>query len=156
MTKEFPSWEEIHQMVGEICEGIEIDDFDLLIGLSVGGLVPLALFSVELGCKEVTTISASSYDGKNQKALTLKRLPKREELEKRSILLIDDIVDSGNTLREIKSLLYCQYGVQKITTASLYVKKGTPEYPDYWSKETTQWIVFPWEVEVRNRSDRPK
>lgn len=149
MTNTHPSWEEIHQITHDICKKIEIDGIDLLIGLSVGGLVPTALCSLELDYKAVATISARSYEGNVQNGLILNNLPKKCDVEGRSILLIDDIVDSGKTLREIKCLLYGEYGAKKVSSAALYVRKGTPEYPDHWGRETSQWVEFPWEKKWR-------
>jgi len=60
------------------------------------------------------------------------------------VLVVDDIADTGKTLD----------GFQKIfPTATLFYKPRSIVTPTFYIKETTNWIVFPWEKfdEVPNR-----
>ncbi|MEM2637673.1 MAG: hypothetical protein QXL15_04940, partial [Candidatus Korarchaeota archaeon] len=58
-------------------------------------------------------------------------------------LICVDIVDTGTTLASIKEKFA---GVLKIKTAALHCKPHTTVRPDYYSEETTKWIVYPWEI----------
>ncbi|NGX39437.1 MAG: Xanthine phosphoribosyltransferase [Chlamydiae bacterium] len=140
-----PSWDEVHDIVGEICQKIDPNQIDVLFGVSVGGLVPTALFSVELENKNVATISARSYVGREQKSLKVAYGPEKGSIRGKNVLLIDDIVDTGATIRMIKKLLLTEYGAKAVKVASLYVKENSPEYPDFWGEEINDWVEFPWE-----------
>jgi hypoxanthine phosphoribosyltransferase len=54
------------------------------------------------------------------------------------ILVVDDIADTGKTLDGFQRLF---------PTATLYYKPRSIIKPTYFVRETTKWIVFPWERE---------
>lgn len=60
----------------------------------------------------------------------------------KTVLLVDDVVDTGTTLSEILKI----EPHSKIITAALYYKPHSAIKPDYFVAETTDWIVFPWEL----------
>lgn len=141
----YVSWEEIKQLVSRIAKTIEKDQYDLLLAIAVGGLVPTALFSKELGMKNVTSISARSYEGQEQKSLYLSNFPEGKYLENASVLIIDDIVDSGKTVEHLINLLLTSYKVKSVDVASIFVNEKSSIQPKYFGEVTNQWIVFPWE-----------
>ena len=141
------SWDDITSCVSTICQKLDPTTIDVLVGISVGGLVPTSLFSNELQNKNVTTLSARSYTERQQKELKIGYLPEKSGLEGKRILLIDDIIDTGKTIQKTKELLYNTYHVQSITVVSLYVNSNhCKTYPNLYGHETTDWIEFPWEV----------
>ena len=67
------------------------------------------------------------------------------------ILVVDDIIDTGKTFErflEIAELRNIQF-----ETAVLYYKPHSEYTPNYYLRETGEWIVFPWEKfeEIPNR-----
>lgn len=147
VTKEYVSWDEIREIVSDISKGIDKDQVDVICGISVGGLVPTALFSLELGEKNVVSISCRSYEGYEQKEAVISNGPANEALEGKRVLLVDDIIDSGITIEKIVEYLYENYEVKSIDVAVLYINTDhiQCERPAYFGRETTEWIVFPWE-----------
>ncbi|MBT3394659.1 MAG: hypothetical protein HN411_06100 [Waddliaceae bacterium] len=144
----YPTWNELQDVVADMCRDIDGDEYDVIMGISVGGLAPTVFFSEELHNKNVTAISAKSYDGKKQGSLIIRNAPEKESLEGKRILLIDDVVDTAITINSVKKLLIEEYDVATIDVATLYVNYDhCKEYPRYWGIETTDWIVFPWEKE---------
>ena len=73
----------------------------------------------------------------------------------KSVLLIDDVSDSGRTLAKVVDLLV-EAGAE-VRSATLYVKPRTVLVPDFSYRETDDWIVFPWSalppVEVAEASE---
>jgi len=60
-------------------------------------------------------------------------------LSNKKILIIDDLIDTGNTL-----LPYREKSSVKI--AVLYVKQHAPFMPDYYIKRIpNEWVLFPYE-----------
>jgi hypoxanthine phosphoribosyltransferase len=57
-----------------------------------------------------------------------------------NILIVDEISDTGKTLKQWQHKKY-------ITAATLHIKKGTMVVPDYWIAEYPKdiWIIYPWE-----------
>jgi hypoxanthine phosphoribosyltransferase len=152
--KRYPSWDELNDLVTEMCTEIDSKDYDILLGVAVGGLVPAALFSNQLKMKNVTTISASSYTNYEQKELRIRNVPEKAVFANKRILLVDDIIDSGITANTLKAMLINEYGAESVTIASLYVNEDHCEkLPEHWGTKTKEWIVFPWETDyVRNES----
>ncbi len=63
------------------------------------------------------------------------------------ILVVDDIFDTGNTIKEVLALLGRK--TDDIKFATLYYKEGTNETdlePDFYLRKTRRWIVFPHEL----------
>lgn len=147
ITKEYVTWDEVRELVGEICQGIDKSQVDVICGISVGGLAPTSLFSLVLEEKNVVSISCRSYKGYEQGEAVISNGPVREALEGKRVLLVDDIIDSGNTIVKVTEYLYENYGVKSVDVAVLYVNTDhiKCDCPAFYGRETTDWIVFPWE-----------
>ena len=58
------------------------------------------------------------------------------------ILIVDDICDSGKTVKEIRE------NYPKVRVACLYYKENEIAKPDiYGELMGDEWLVFPWEVD---------
>jgi len=102
-----------------------------------------------------TAMKTESYSGIGQRReVTVKGL--RDVIEvvnsEDQLLLVDDIFDSGKTVKtvieEIKKL--ARKNTPTIKVACLYYKpkaNKTDITPNYWLKETEDWVVFPHEVQ---------
>ncbi len=63
------------------------------------------------------------------------------------VLVIDDIFDTGRTVKEVHRRLSVKTANIKIAT--LYLKTGANQtniFPDFYLRETSTWIVFPHEL----------
>src|SRR3989344_3690366 len=90
------AWRQFHILVRGLAERVESAGFrpDVLVGVTRGGLVPLALLGELMGMKNVATISSRSYDGVERGKLNISALPDIDLRGKR-VLLVDEITDSG-------------------------------------------------------------
>jgi uncharacterized protein len=119
---------------------------DSVIGVSVGGVFPAIHFARLFNTKNLLTIAVKSYDGKKRKEIQIVNLPKKESLEGKKVLLIDDISDSGSTLKFIVNLLKKEYKVKDIKTITIFVNEDHCKYyPDFYSKKVKKWLDFPWD-----------
>lgn len=142
------SWAEVHKYSKSLARAVQKSGFrpDCLVGITVGGLVPLALVADALKTKDVATISARSYDKKRQGKLLVTALPKIDLRGKR-VLLIDEIADRGTTLRHLSTLLKRRFKTKEVKTAVLVVNTEHCEFkPDFYVLGTHVWIVFPWDT----------
>jgi len=73
--------------------------------------------------------------------LALPMVETYEGFDTTHILIVDDVVDSGNTRKEFK----------KYPFASLFVKPWAKMMPDYHVRKTDHFIEYPWEVWVNGR-----
>jgi hypoxanthine phosphoribosyltransferase len=145
-------FEEVKSMCSSIAKKANMDNFkpDLLIGIARGGLIPLAILAGEplFNNRNVTTMSVESYDDKGkQKKLKFRFLVPTDAYKAyKSILVVDDIADTGETLRKVTELLKENLPAATIKSAVLFYKPASTFKPDYYAEQTTKWIVFPWEI----------
>jgi hypoxanthine phosphoribosyltransferase len=70
--------------------------------------------------------------------------------EDSNLLIIDDIFDSGKTIKGIVDKIKSESKNPKIKIATVYYKpknNKTDIVPDFYLKKTGSWLVFPHELE---------
>ncbi len=151
VKKTYVSLDHIKSMCTDIYQQVQNDNFKpgLLLTMCRGGLIPTGLLAGEemFNNRNVVTISIESYDDDNQQGELTLRFPAHLEdyANFNTILIIDDIADSGKTLEFVIKLLKEHLPNATIKTAVLFYKPKSKIKPDYYVEETTDWIVFPWE-----------
>jgi hypoxanthine phosphoribosyltransferase len=63
-------------------------------------------------------------------------------LSGKRVLLVDDVSDSGRTLKMVLNLI--TLAGAEVKTVCLYSKSHTVLEPDYVWRHTDRWIAFPW------------
>ncbi len=142
------TYKQVENFCLEIFKDISKTKFqpDCVIGVSVGGVFPALHFARLFNTKNLLTIAVKSYDGKKRKEIQVINLPKKESLLGKKVLLIDDISDSGSTLKFIVNLLKKDYKVKDIKTITIFVNEDHCKYyPDFYSKKVNNWLDFPWD-----------
>ena len=146
------SWPELHRDTRVLCHAlIQKGPFKGIIAVARGGMIPAALVARELEIRLVDTICASSYEdmeGTGEGAQIMRsdvKLLKGVDHDGEGYLLIDDLVDTGNTARVIRKLL------PKAYFATLYAKPMGREFVDLCVKEFNQdkWVYFPWDIDYK-------
>ena len=151
--KRYVQWQEVEELCTVLHKKVTGAGYtpDLLIGLSRGGLVPLGYLAGEkmFDIRDTYAIALCSYDQTKQGPITMRVPVHVQDFNKyRSILVIDDLIDSGKTMSFVLSLLHQYVDQAQVKTGVLFYKKDkSPVVPDYYARETKDWIVFPWEKE---------
>ena len=101
--------DEIAARVAELAVEIRLaygDARPLLVGILKGSFVFLADLGRELGPEyPVDFMAVASYDGSSSTGAVEIRLDLRTEIRGRDVLIVEDIIDSGNTLRYLLQTL---------------------------------------------------
>ncbi len=140
-------WEELYWDVFELARKIKRDKFkpDILIAIARGGWVIGRILSDLLEVSEVGGLTIRFYKGveetMNKPAIVQ---PLVQDIRGKKVLLVDDIVDTGETLRLALEHVSGK-GAEVIKSAAPYVKKWSPIRPDYFVKVLEGWVVFPYE-----------
>ena len=115
-NKIYLNWDDVSNLVEVLCERItKIPDLTHVTGLARGGLIPAVMVSHKLNLKYTSKILLSP-----------------------NILIIDDICDSGETLKHYIGSL----------SAVLHYKPNTSSVvPTVYAQEHigNEWIIYPWE-----------
>lgn len=152
MTKRYITFDEFKVMVNNLCNQITQTNFqpDIIVGITRGGLLPAVMMShrfkvpmvalqwnsrdhTELGNESNCWLAEDAVNGKN-------------------ILIVDDIVDSGKTIDEIKAdwatsvAGEIQWG-ESVRVAVLQRRFSCGLHVDYFCETVADeaWQVYPWE-----------
>lgn len=82
----------------------------------------------------VDTIRVQSYEGQNQGVLEVKGAPK-EDTAGRVVILVEDIVDTGNTITELILMFKGIGGAKSVATATLLKRASCPLDVEFVGKE---------------------
>ncbi len=118
-----------------------------LVAVARGGLIPAALLAQHLDVRLIETIAVRSYQGRQAGAAQLLK-PATVEDGGADWVIVDDLVDRGETARLVRGLL------PKARLVCLYAKPAGRRAADWFSEEVAQdvWLEFPWERQIIWRS----
>ncbi len=142
--KNFPvTWEELHRNAKALAwRLVEVGPFKGIVAVTRGGLVPAAVVARELEIRLLDTLCITSYDESKQGKLSVLKAPAAADKGK-DWLIIDDLVDTGRTAKEVRKLLPLAH------FATVYAKPAGRPLVDTFITEVSQdtWILFPWDIE---------
>jgi len=138
----FPvSWDELHRDAKALAWRLAaLGPFRGIVAITRGGLVPAHIIARELDIRLIDTVCIASYEETEQRE---PRLLKGVEGDGEGWLVIDDLVDTGQTGRILRGLL------PKAHFATVYAKPEGRPVVDSFITEVSQdtWILFPWDME---------
>ncbi len=140
------SWNEYHTLAQSLAAKI-LDSqkkHDEIVAIARGGLT-LGLMLTDFLQIPISTITIQSYlDIEKQGVMQItNKLGK--SIQDKKILLVDDIADSGKTF--IRAVEYLsELHPASVTTVALFYKPHSTFKPDFFAKQTDQWILLPHEI----------
>lgn len=127
MEYDIISWENVDEAIEVLAKQIEDSNihYEVIYGLARGGLVPAVMLSHKLKIPMVLNMEEVW----------------RLKVKNKAALIVDDISDTGETLR--------YFDDQKFDIATLFVREHTskikPRY-SYRNINHDNWLLFPWET----------
>jgi hypoxanthine phosphoribosyltransferase len=122
MDRRYLNWNDIDRAINRIIASINSSEIKInaVGGLPRGGLIPAVMLSHRLGIPFVSQAQIQTTIG--------------------NILIVDDICDSGKTLKKFKF-------EENVYTATLHWKQSSEYQPNYFWEIAyeNEWIVYPWE-----------
>jgi xanthine phosphoribosyltransferase len=146
MEKYYYGYEEFKTDINSLANKLEHQNFDAIVGIARGGLLLTQFLAIKLNLRDVFTINSILYDDtiKKDKSKVF-NIPDLSSYKK--VLIVDDIVDSGETIKNILEILSDTFPDIEFKVASLFFKTTACMQPDFMEKEATSWIDFFWEVD---------
>ncbi len=117
--------------------------FDLVIGIARGGVPVAMVVSDRLGAR-VDFINVKSYSGIGTRTSPRILTTITEEMRGERVLLVDDIVDQGDTMKTVTDYLMTKDPAE-VRTAALFTKPWSSLRPDFSIGVVETWVVFPYE-----------
>jgi len=138
------TWDQLHRDARSLAQTVmPLGPFQGIVAISRGGLIPAAIVARELECRLVETISVISYAEEAGTAATPQIIkPATAAGDGTNFLIIDDLVDSGDTARAVRQAL------PRAMFACLYAKPAGAPHTDLFVAAVPQdtWILFPWDT----------
>jgi len=144
---EIPSWDQIYEFLLNLTDRVQRNGFkpDVIVGVSRGGWPPARVMSDLLGNPRLANVTAEFYVGVAEtKGKPIITQPVSISVEGKKVLVVDDVADTGESLLLVRAYLEEQ-GATEVKIATVYYKPWSVLVPDYYEKETSAWIIFPWE-----------
>jgi hypoxanthine phosphoribosyltransferase len=139
-------WKEYHALARNLAASLlsQTPPFDLIVAISRGGLTLGHLLSDFLRIP-IATITIQSYtDIQTHGEVTITE-KLRTPIRGKRVILVDDVADSGKTMKRAMSYLK-KLRPADITTATMFYKPHSDYRPDIYTKQTSAWILFPYEL----------
>lgn len=139
------SWNQFEDDTHQLCDKLLACDkkWNAIVAIARGGLVPATILSHRLSIHWLDTICINSYD---DDTFSQKNLEVLKELknDSQNILVVDDLVDTGDTFRLVRQML------PNAHFSCVYAKPAGISSTDVYSLEvpTDTWLVFPWEEQL--------
>ena len=142
------SWGQLHSDTRELAQRLNFNKWLGIIAITRGGLIPTGIIATELNIRIIDTLCISSYIPakwefpEQGNLVVLKGIEVSNIEHGKGWLLIDDLVDTGQTARVARDLL------PKAYFATLYAKPNGTSTVDMFITEVPQdtWVVFPWDA----------
>lgn len=145
---EVPTWDQIYEMLLDLAEKIRKNGFkpDIIVGVSRGGWPPARVLSDLLDNPNLANVKAEFYLGVAEtKGEPIITQPVSMSVAGKKVLIVDEVADTGKSPKLVKEHIIGK-GAVVVKVATVYYKPWSIVKPDYYEKETSRWIVFPWEV----------
>ena len=140
------SWDQFHRDARALAWRLSANGpFSAMVAVTRGGLVPAAIVARELNMRIIDTFCVQSYVGETAQGeiKVLKEVsPAIGRGEGRGLLVVDDLADTGATVRAVRALLPHAH------IATVYAKPLGGPLVDTFITEVSQdtWIYFPWDL----------
>ena len=124
--KVFMSWKWVDDQIDELAKRLKDKKLRYISGIPRGGLIPAIMLSHKLGVTYIPFDEAKKYGRHDIR------------FKNEDILLVDDICDSGVTMKDY---------APRFITATLCMRYVSETIPEYYGEKIKddRWLVFPWE-----------
>jgi hypothetical protein len=147
--REVLTWEDLGAGTRELAEAVWNDGYrpEIVLAIARGGLLVAGAMSYALGVKNTFTMNVEFYTGVDERLempMLLPPVPDLVDFSETSVLIADDVADTGATLALVKEFLAGK--VAETRCAVLYEKPRSSIRCEYVWRRTDRWIDFPWSI----------
>jgi len=145
--REILTWSDFGDAVRALARDIDASGFrpDLVLSVARGGLGLGMSLGYALDVKATACVNVEFYTGVDTRLaapVLVAPTPPASDLDGLRVLVVDDVADTGHTLRHV--LDHCAGHAAQVRIAVVYAKPRSTVLPDYAWRHTDAWIEFPW------------
>jgi uncharacterized protein len=142
------SWEALDSLVARLAEQTG-RDFDLVLAIARGGLVPAGMLAYRLNLREILVVGAEFYraEGGTHDRPRIGQLPADELLAGRRVLVVDEVWETGETMTEVLGRLRST-GSNPVSAVLHYkpTRSRVPGVPDHHAAIVDGWVTYPYKA----------
>ena len=142
------SYESFKNDTCKLIEKVRSFDPEVIVAVARGGLTLAHAMAEGLDIREVESIRTELYDN-DKKRDVICIYGECNLLNKKRVLVVDDIADSGETLEAIMQKLHADNPDTEFKTATLFSKTTSLHQPDFTINEALDWIDFFWDRDFK-------
>ncbi|MBK1785092.1 phosphoribosyltransferase [Prauserella cavernicola] len=141
------TWELFGTASRELATQVAEDGFepDLILSIARGGLFVAGALGYALDVKNLHVMNVEFYTGVDERLdlpVMLPPVPNVVDLAGATVLVADDVADTGATLKLVRD--FCADQVAEVRCAVVYQKPASVVECEYVWRRTDKWINFPW------------
>jgi xanthine phosphoribosyltransferase len=145
----FYSYDEFKTDVNLLAKEIKKYEPDVILAVARGGMTLGHFLAEALEMRDLYSINSIHYE-ETRKLDTIDIFNIPDLTKAKRVVIVDDIIDSGETMIEIKKVLADKYPHLDLKVASIYYKEKALLRPDFSAREATEWIEFFWDFQIDN------
>ena len=144
------SWDEIVEWARDLSRKIKESNYkpDVVVAIARGGFVPARLVCDFLMIENLISIQSQHWtEAAKAEEKAVIKYPYKLDLSNSKVLIVDDIVDTGDSVLLAKDFIRKNWNVSDVRVAVLqWISPVAKFKPDYYSVEVREWIWFqyPW------------
>lgn len=117
---------------------------DIILAVARGGVTLGHFMANRMDIRALLTLNSIHYD-ESEKLETIDIFNIPDLGDSKRVLVVDDIVDSGESMVAILKILKEKYPKNSYKTAALFYKPEALHTPDFTCHEAKEWIKFFWD-----------
>ena len=150
MRCERVTWGQVYRLTWRLAELIRKSGCkpDLIVAVARGGYVPARLLCDFLDIYDLVSIRIAHYEAGSRRHPTARLAsPLPLDVQGMQVLLVDDVTDTGDTLRLAVEHIQSHAPAQ-LKVAVLQHKQVSPFKPDFYAQKIVawRWVIYPWAV----------
>lgn len=145
------TWPDVDKMISTLTPRLMGYSYDIVLAITRGGIVPAAIIAERLHISQVLVASVDFYEDEEHDLdwPVFMQFPADSALRGKQVLIVDDIWDRGKQVVNVTERVNQAGG--RPYSAVLHYKPQRSHFPDkspdFFGVQTTDWIIYPWEVD---------
>ena len=151
IKKVYLSWTDVNSLIGGLISRLQGYDFDVVIAITRGGIVPGGIIAEQLGVNQVLVASVDFYEDESHQLAwpVFMQFPADSFLRNKQVLIVDDIWYRGKEVMSVTDRVE-QAGGRSISAVLHYKPHHSlfkDKSPNFYAAQTEDWIIYPWEAD---------
>ena len=141
------SYDEFKIDVNMLAKELKVYEPDVILAVARGGMTLGHFLAEALEMRDLYSINSIHYE-ETRKLDTIDIFNMPDLSKATKVVIVDDIIDSGETIIELKKVLLEKYPNLDLKVAAIYYKEKALLRPDFAAREATEWIEFFWDFQI--------